>query len=73
MFSPLEKSLSTSAYASVDNDFLGVKIFNITLNYMNHLFYYTEGHFSYIHVYIWKLDVESINERDAVNCDVRIV
>jgi hypothetical protein len=26
------------AYASVDNGFLGVKIFNITLNYMNYLY-----------------------------------
>jgi hypothetical protein len=25
-------------YASVDNGFLGVKIFNITLNYMNYLY-----------------------------------
>jgi hypothetical protein len=36
--SPLEKPLSISAYASVDNGFLGVKIFNITLNYMSYLY-----------------------------------
>jgi hypothetical protein len=29
------KWLSTSAYASDDNGFLRVKIFNITLNFMN--------------------------------------
>jgi hypothetical protein len=32
--------------------FRGMKIFNITLNYMNYLFYYTECRFSYIQVYI---------------------
>jgi hypothetical protein len=41
--------------------FRGVKIFNITLNYMNHLFSYTESHFSYIHVKIfWSLKLEAL-------------
>jgi hypothetical protein len=36
---------------TVDHGFLGVKILNITLNYMNYLFYYTECHFPHIYVY----------------------
>jgi hypothetical protein len=57
-----------TAYASVDNGFLGVKIFNITLNYMNHLFYYTECHFFGMHAKIhivWSLTLQALSRQRA--------
>jgi hypothetical protein len=54
----LFSTTAPDAYSSVDNGFLGLKFFLI----LPSTALTTECHFSYVLVYIWKLDVGNINE-----------
>ena len=53
-----KKTIVNRGAAEVDNGFRGVKIFNVTLNYMHYLLYYTEC-FIQIHITVNRARINS--------------